>query len=398
MNGSKDLGAVRRVGNLRWAPVLVALVMTGLMGIRTRSGRADSFASAVMAGRGRAALKVTRVGPQDPSAEARAEVEALARLTFSSELSHFGRGLYVRTTFALPPDGERAVLVVDLDRTRGAKTWTPGKSDIRATFYTVGDDGGMEFAGETRSGSVALEASVASARGAGFRLRGWLEAANVGADGIRDTEDDQGFEVEFTLESEPTPEALTGAAPPAPPSVPSGTCAPPWCWEDPMYDDSLYISPGCGDAAVGYETTDDGCTSSEPLPDDSVVVEPDPGTWPSDPGSLTVDDGGGSGCDTTSSNDDQASACEGSDDGSSSGSDGCDGGDSSSSDTSGCDSGSSSGDAASGCDGGCTGDTVSQRSGRNGASGVRRSGQAGFGWFAAGLFLSALGAAIRRKP
>ena len=396
MNGSKNLGAVRRGGNLRWAPVLVALVMTGLMGIRARSGRADSFASAVMAGRGRAALKITRVGTLDVGGEAQAEVEALARLTFSSELSRFGHGLYVRTTFALPPNGERAVLVVDLDRTRGARTWTPGHSDIRATFYTVGDDGGMEFAGETRGGSVSLEASVATSRGAGFRLRGWLEAANVGADGVRDSEDDQGFEIEFTLESQPTPEALSGAAPPPPPSVPSGTCGPPWCWEDPAYDDSLYLSPGCGDATVGYETTDDGCTSSEPVPDDGVVVEPDPGTWPSDPGSLTVDDGSSSGCDTTSTNDDQASACEGSDDGSSSGSDGCDGGDSGSSDASACDSG-SSGDAASGCDAGCTGDTLSQGAPPKRGLGARRSGHAGFGWFAAGLFLSALGAAMRRK-
>ena len=75
MNGSKNLGAVRRGGNLRWAPVLVALVMTGLMGIRARSGRADSFASAVMAGRGRAALKITRVGNLDVGGEAQAEVE-----------------------------------------------------------------------------------------------------------------------------------------------------------------------------------------------------------------------------------------------------------------------------------------------------------------------------------
>jgi len=405
--GRKD-GRLHRLGI-----VAIAAAVTGIMGVKGSRVRAVSFGDVALQGSGRATLKVVQAEPV-PLEGAPNEMQVFARLTYASELSRFDRGLYTRTTFTMPSTRETGVLVIDVDRSKGAKQWDAASHGLAARFYTLASKTARvpSFDGSPASGSLALDASVVGAERAGFRITGWLELRDPGADRIPDTADDASYEIDIELESVPPPEEITGQTPRPPHEPVGGQCDPALCWEDDGYYDTYWYGPGCGDADVGYETTDDGC-SSDTVDDggdgtvgggdgggDGVYDPYDPSVTSSDGGCGGGDSTDGSGSDDTS----DSSGCDGSDDSSSS-SDGCDGGDDSSS--SGCDDSSSSGSgcsdssssgcsdsASSGCSG-CEGDTLERASGTSATRPASTQGDAA--WISVLLFLGSLGAAVRRR-
>ena len=348
----------------RAATVLFGCAVAWVMGVR--APRAASFEAIEFAGKGRATLVVDEIGASAEDAAgggASGEeddriglVEVFATMTFGTEISSFSRGLYSRSTFTLPRTGERAVLVVDVDRARDRKEWGATETALRARLYTVPSSGQARFDARPVSGSLELEAAIVGRQAAGFRIRGWLEMRDPGPDGVDDSEDDVALEVDLTLESIPTPEEIAGQPAPPPRQPPGGFCAIPWCWADDGYYDGYSYGYGCGDAEVGYDTTSDGC-EGDPIDDgDGSTGAPGP-----EPVDAVSDDGCGS--DTSASDD---PGCEGSDDGTSS--DGCDGstsdGSSSGCDDSGGSSGCSDSGGSSGCgSSGCEGDTLERSDG-----------------------------------
>lgn len=357
-------------GPRRIAIVLFACAVAWVMGVRTP--RAASFETIEIAGNGRATLTIDEVGAapvgssEDDGGDRFGHLEVFAKMTYGSEISVFARGLYARSAFALPRSGDTAVIVVDVDRQGDARRWEAGDRGLRARLYTIPKQGGERFDGAPVSGTLELEAAVVGRSQAAFRIRGWLEIVDPGADGKIDSEDDTTLEVDVTLESTPTPEEVKGEPAVPPPQPTGGFCEAPYCWVDDGYYDGYAYGYGCTDEQVSYETTDDGCTGET---DDAVVSGdgdvgdgstggPGDGDLPTD----TVSDDGGCSGETTSSDgntDTAGSGCESSDDGSEGS--GCDDGSSSSSSSSGCEDSSSSsgggcGDSSSG--GGC-GDTSS---------------------------------------
>jgi len=397
--------------NVRWQRGLIvafAAAITGVLGVRAPRGRAVSFADIALQGTGRATLKIEEVAPLPAEAMPQTS-EVFARLVYSSELSAFPRGLYVRSSFTLPGAGESAVLVVDVDRARGQKEWAHDARGMRARFYTLErpDAKDPRFDGTPIDGQVDLEASVIGASQAGFRLTGWLAFGDAGEDGVRGNADDREVHVELTLESVPPPEEIAGQPVRPTPEPTGGVCDPGWCWRDDGYYDGYWYGPGCGEAEVGYETTDSGCdadTTDDDYVDDPGVYDPyDPDPYyDDDPGgcdgeSSYDDDSSTSGCDSTddSSTEGSGSGCDSGDDTSSSSGGGCDDSSSSSSGSGCSDSGSSSGCSDSGsssCGSGCEGDTL-QRAPTT--SGAVMTGDVG--WIAIGMFLSAIGMAARRR-
>lgn len=349
----------------RAAVVLFSCAVAWIMGVR--APRAASFETVEFAGKGRATLVIEDVDADAPVDTADEDangsagggdgelVEVFATLTFGTEISSFSRGLYARSSFTLPRTGERAVLVVDVDRARGKKEWGATEAALRARLYTLPGSEGRRFDARPVSGSLELEAAVVGRQAAGFRIRGWLEMRDPGADGIDDSGDDVALEVDITLESVPTPEEIAGQPAPPPRQPQGGFCALPWCWTDDAYYDGYSYGYGCGDAEVGYDTTSDGCEGDTIDGDGTGVVVDDGSTGAPGPDEVdTISEDDGCGSDSTVPEDDPG--CEGSDDASAS--DGCDGGESGSSGCddssggSGCsDSGGSSGCASSGCEG-----------------------------------------------
>lgn len=353
----------------RAAMVLFGCAVAWVMGVR--APRAASFEAIEFAGKGRATLVIEEVGTAgdaagaEDSGEQIGPVEVFATMTFGTEISSFSKGLYSRASFALPRTGERAVLVVDVDRARDRKEWGATETALRARLYTVPSSGEAPFDARPVSGSLELEAAIVGRQAAGFRIRGWLEMRDAGPDGLDDSEDDVALEVDLTLESIPTPEEIAGQPAPPPRQPQGGFCAIPWCWADDGYYDGYSYGYGCGDAEVGYDTTSDGC-EGDTIDDGTVVVVDEGDGSTGAPGPEPVDTLSDDGCgsDTTASDD---PGCEGSDDGSSS--DGCDGSTSDGS-AGGCDdSGSSSGcsdsgGGSSGCgSSGCEGDTLERSDG-----------------------------------
>jgi len=392
----------------RTAIVLFGCAVAWNMGVR--APRAVSFEVVEFAGKGRATLVIDELDAGGPVTPADGEpetdggdgrfdlVEVFATLTFGTEISSFSRGLYVRSSFALPRTGERAVLVVDLDRARDRREWGANETALRARLYTVPEAGSGRFDARPVSGSLELEAAIVGRQAAGFRIRGWLEMRDPGPDGIDDNADDVALEVEVTLESIPTPEEIAGQPAPPPRQPQGGVCVIPWCWADDGYYDGYSYGYGCGDAEVGYDTTSDGC-EGDTIDDGTVVVIDDGSTGapgPDEVDTISGDDGCGS--DSTAPDDDPG--CEGYDDGSAG--DGCDGSDSGSSGCddsggSGCsDSGGSSGCASSGCEG----DTLERPEGleEETVPGQGLSRRAGVELVGLGLLLAALATWLSDRP
>jgi len=343
--------------------VILAAAIGWITGVR--APRAQTFGDAAFAGKGRATLTITRVGAE---VEAEPEpVEVYARMTFGTELSGFQEGLYVRSSFAMPGvDGAKGlttVLVVDVDLSNGRRSWQPevvglsesaasGSRDgvsVRARLYEV-DDGETGFDARPRAGLLDLEASVVTRSAAGFRLRGWLALLDAGPDGLDDTSDDLAFDIELTLESVPTPDALAGQGSAPLPRPVGGVCDPSVCWVDAGYYDAFY-GYGCSDAVVDDGSTSDGC-GGEPdyddYDDDADSGNTDSGAACEGDSSTGYDDNGNP---TSDSGDSGDVACEG-DDVEADSSGGCDSADSGS----GCEGTEADGacggsDAGSGCEG-----------------------------------------------
>ncbi|MCC6624699.1 MAG: hypothetical protein IT385_25845 [Deltaproteobacteria bacterium] len=394
--------------------VALAALITGVMGVRAPRGRAVSFVDIALQGMGRATLRVEETAPLPPEVMSQTN-EVFARLIYASELSTFGRGLYIRSSFTLPATQETAVLVVDVDRARGQKQWSWDSDGLRARFYTLEepDAKAPRFDGTPVEGSLELEASVVGSSRAGFRITGWLALEDAGSDGVRGNDDDGAFHVELELESVPPPEEIAGQPARPVPEPTGGVCDPYWCWRDDGYYDGYWYGPGCGDAEVGYETTDSGCDAD--TVDDDPIIDGDPGVYdPYAPDPYDEDAGGGCDGETTDDGDSSTSGCEGSDDPSTTSESGCDSGDdSSSSSSSGCDDSSSSSSGSgcddsssssgSGCDdsssssscgggGGCEGDTLQRAPAATG-----RVMDGSVGWIAVGMFFGAIGMAARRR-
>jgi len=401
---------IRRQKLQRVALVAFAATITWVMGVRAPKAWAASFSDIELQGMGRATLTIEQLEPTPPEGPAIVN-EVFSRMIYSSELSSFTRGLYVRASFTLPSTRETAVLVVDVDRSRGQKAWEASEQKMRARFYTLAtrDAKAPSFDGVAIDGTIELEAAVVGAKRAGFRLEGQLTVRDRGADNVAHTADDGAFEIALELESVPPPEEIAGQPVPDPPRPSGGVCDPVWCWQDDGYYDGYWYGPGCGDAEIGYETTDSGCESDSV--DDTPIEDPDGVYDPYDPYTGTGDtEGGCDGSSDTSSDASSSSGCEGSDDTSGTSSNGCEGtdttsdsssggcDDSSSSSGSGCDDSGSSGSgcsdsgSSSSCGSGCEGDTL-QRAPVQGD----RVLEGGLGWVSIGLFVSAVGAAIRRR-
>jgi len=360
----------------RMTIVLLAAAIGWMTGVR--APRAQTFGEAAFAGKGRATLTITRVvsGGGEGDGEA-APVEVYARMTFGTELSAFQQGLYARSSFTMPGvDGAKGittVLVVDVDRAGGRRSWEPdvggmsggpapgvaGNGSISARLYEVVDEE-TGFDARPRAGRLELEASVVTRTAAGFRLRGWLAMLDPGPDGLEDTRDDLAFDVELTLESVPSPEALAGQGTAPLPRPVGGVCDPSVCWVDAGYYDTFY-GYGCSDAVVDDGSTSDGCGGEPDYSDDAAYD--DSGTACEGDGSSGYDDNGnptGESGDVACEGDDveadSAGGCEADDASSGSGCEGTEG-----------DAGACGGsDAGSGCSG-CEGDAALGASGGGGA-------------------------------
>ncbi|MFO0746831.1 MAG: hypothetical protein U1F43_14335 [Myxococcota bacterium] len=383
------------------AIIAIAAMLTGIMGIKAPRGLAVAFGSIDLQGMGRATLTVDQTAPV-PDEGTSVAMEVFARMVYASELSQFKRGLYIRATFTIPSTRETGVLVVDVDRAGGNKDWSVGQTGLKARFYTLAtrDAHGVRFDGVAQRGSLSLDASVVGATRAGFRINGAIGFADAGDDGIAGTDDDEAYDVDIELESVPPPEEINGQTVPPPPTPTGGVCDPTWCWQDDGYYDGYWYGPGCGDAEVGYETTDGGC-ASDTTDDEPVIDDGTGGGGTYDPYTPTTTSSD-SGCDSSTTDDGSSSSggCDGTDDTSGTSSDGCDGGNDSSSSSSGCsDSGSSSSSgcsdssSGSGCgSSGCEGDTLQR------APAAQTGGLKGdLGWVAIVMFFGSLGAAVRRR-
>ncbi len=357
----------------RMTVILLAAAIGWITGVR--APRAQTFGEAAFAGKGRATLTITRVmasGGED-DAEA-APIEVYARMTFGTELSAFQQGLYARSSFTMPgldgAEGVTTVLVVDVDRSNGRRSWEPdvsGMSDdatsedvgdgpIRARLYEV-RDGESGFDARPRAGHLDLEASVVTRTAAGFRLRGWLALLDAGPDGLEDTSDDLAFDIELTLESVPSPEALAGQGTAPLPRPVGGVCDPSVCWVDAGYYDTFY-GYGCSDAVVDDGSTSDGCGGEPAYSDDAeyedsgTACEGDDSSGYDENGNPTGDSGEVA-CEGDDVEGDAASGCEADDSSTSSGCEGTEG------DAGAC-GGSDAGSGCSGCEGdaapGATGD------------------------------------------
>lgn len=359
----------------RAAIVLFGCAVAWMMGVK--APRAASFEVIDFAGHGRSTLVIEEVlagdaGEGDEVADdARfGTFEIFATMTYGTEISVFSHGLYARTPFTLPRSGDGAVLVIDVDRGRGARRWEAGDPGLRARLYTVASAGGgsgtVRFDGVPVSGSLELEAAIVGRREAGFRIRGWLELVDAGPDGLIDSADDTTLEVDVVLESVPTPEAIA-RQPELPPRQPQGGfCEIPWCWTDAGYYDPYTVGYGCGDAEVGYETADGGC--------DGDTVD-DGGGF--DGGGGVIDDGsGGSGGGVIDDGDEGSSGGPGFDE--VAGDDGCSGQDDSGGESAGCE-GTDDGSASDGCDGGDSGDSGGCDDSSSSSSGCGDSGGGGGG-------------------
>ena len=146
-----------QAGSKRAAIVIFACAVAWVMGVRTP--RAASFETIQIAGNGRATLTIDEVGAA-PIGTSEAEedrfghLEVFAKMTYGSEISVFGRGLYIRSTFTVPRTGDTAVLVVDVDRRGDAKRWDAEDRGLRARLYTIPKGGGVRFDGAPASGTL----------------------------------------------------------------------------------------------------------------------------------------------------------------------------------------------------------------------------------------------------
>lgn len=353
--------------------VLVGIAaMTGF-GVRAPAGRAASWERAVFKGPARTSLKIWLTFPDDEG-PAR-PIDVYAGGTYATALSQFKEGVLLRTGFALPPAADQAVLTLDLDRLRSRVAWDgDDRQHLKARFYVVSKDGrATVFDGEPVSGQIALD-EVAFGRGVvGFRVRGTLELADPGVDGVLDTADDVVAELDIVFETLPAPEEIAGdPGQPSPlPVVP--ICDWPNCYEDDGYYFDPYYGSSCGSATDDYATYDDGSGGCEgdTLDDPPSDYSWDDGTSWQDTDDIT-DAGASDGCGESSDDYDSSGCGDSSSGGSSEGCDGSSGGSSSG----GCDGASG---ADSGC-GGCSGDTLQRAPADGRGEGQERVLEGGLGW------------------
>jgi len=339
-----------------------AIATCTALGVRSRSTHASPWVKSEFKGPARAALTIhdsVRPGAESPALP----YDVYASTVYGTEVSKFGHGLFLKTTFDVPNTEDRAVLIVDLNRTGSRTTWDGDDGAyLKGRYYLVAQrTGQVYFDANATSGELKLE-KIAIAEGSiGFRIRGFLELTDIGDDRIIDTQDDGVTEIELVFETIPPPEAVAAGAPQPSPLPSVDYCEWPDCYEDPgyYYDPyDAYYDPSCGHTSVGYSYYDyddgTGCDGGDTVIEDDDPSSYDDGSWDTDSSDGCSSDSG----DSSYYDDYDDSSYDGCDGGSSSSSSsGCS--DSSSSSSSGCsDSGSSS---SSGCGGsGCEGDTFDQ--------------------------------------
>jgi hypothetical protein len=249
----------------RWMMVALAAATAWVTGVRTP--RVKAFSAGSYSGVGRVELRL------EPLSYAGETLEVMAGMTFGTGISTFGQGLMVRSSFRLPKTGETVVLVLDLDRSSGRKSWSAGEPSMNARLYTQRDhQKGFDAIGV--GGGVTLDAAFVREGVVGFRLVGLLELVDGGLDGLVGTEDDLRTELDLVLESTPTAEEVAG------PNAVADRCEYGDCWDDR------------GPSQVGCTTTSEeddldieepyaapvGCTG-ETDDDDSWSDEDDYDSW-----------------------------------------------------------------------------------------------------------------------
>ncbi|TNF31544.1 MAG: hypothetical protein EP329_12170 [Deltaproteobacteria bacterium] len=339
-----------------------AIATCTALGVRSRPTQASPWVDSKFKGPARAALTIHDSVRADVET-APPPFDVFASTVYGTEVSRFGHGIYLKTTFIIPNSEDKAVLIVDLNRTSSRTAWSGDEGAyLYARYYTVSPQTGqIYFDAHGTGGEVQLEKIAIAAESIGFRIRGFLELTDPGDDRIMDTEDDGVTEIELVFETIPPPEAIAAGAPQPSPLPSVDYCEWPDCYEDPgyYYDPyDAYYDPSCGNTSVGYSYYDyddgTGCDGG-----DTVVENDDPSAFDDTTWDTDTSDGCSSDSSDSSYYDDSSyDGCEGSSDSSSS-SGGCDSSTSSSSSSSGCsDSGSSS---SSGCGGsGCEGDTFDE--------------------------------------
>ena len=339
----------------------LALAACVALGVRSKPGQASPWVKSVFKGPARAALKVyeTTGSSTDPMPS---PYDIYAAAAYGTEISRYDHGILIKSRFPVPGTEDRAVLIVDLDRLNSRTRWDGEDSaHLAARYYAIaGRSGQVTFDANAVSGELTLEKVAIAEQSIGFRIRGYLEFVDPGADRVVDTEDDTVVEIEIVFETVPPPEAIAvGQAVPSPLPV-VDSCGWPECYEDPgyYYDPyDAYYDPSCGHAGVGYSYYDydegSGCEGDTYVDEEGGELD----------GSESWDEDTSSGCESESSDssyydgydDYESDGCESSSDSSSA--EGCSG-DSSSSGSSGCEGSDSS--SSSGCGSGCEGDTFSE--------------------------------------
>lgn len=371
-----------------------ALAVCVALGVRSRTTQASPWVKSEFKGPGRAALTVhdsVRPNVNEPPLP----FDVFASLTYGTEVSSFGHGIFLKATFPVPHTEDKAVLIVDIDRSSSRTRWTGQDSaHLHARYYTVAARSGeVYFDGHSTSGELQLEKIAIAAESIGFRIRGFLEFTDPGDDRIMDTEDDGVTEIELVFETIPPPESIAAGLPEPSPLPTVDYCEWPDCYEDPgyYYDPyDAYYDPSCGNSSVGYSYYDyddgTGCGGGDTVVDSSDPTD-DTTDWDTDTSS---------GCDSTSSDssyydDSSSDGCDSSSSSSSS-SDGCSDSSSSSS-SSGCSDSSSS--SSSGCGGsGCEGDTFDESAPPHETQTLKLDGLLGWGPM---LLLFGLVLAIHRR-
>ncbi len=251
----------------RWLMVALAAATAWVTSVRTP--RVKAFSAGSYSGVGRVELRI------EPLSYAGETLDVMAGMTFGTGLSTFGQGLLVRSSFRLPKSGETVVLVLDLDRSGGRKSWSAGEPSLIARLSTQLDDK-QGFEALAVSGGVTLDAAFVREGVVGFRLIGLLELVEGGLDGVVGTEDDLRTELDLVLESTPTAEEVAG------PHVVVDRCEYGDCWDDqgpgdvgcaePTDDDTLYIEEPY-DAPIGCSSETDDSDDDESTDDEDIYED-----------------------------------------------------------------------------------------------------------------------------